>query len=103
MAAARSSRDPRDRLMVQLLARTGMRVGELVNLDAVVQIGANHWLRIPTLDHSLATFAGHIAYHTDKLPQTYTDSYSYSASATANSYSANPSRDQQQRPDKTPA
>ncbi len=44
MAAARSSRDPRDRLMVQLLARTGMRVGELVNLeaDAVVQIGANH-------------------------------------------------------------
>ena len=69
MAAARSSRDPRDRLMVELLARTGMRVGELVNLeaDAVVQIGANHWLRIPTLDHSLATFAGHTAYNTDEL------------------------------------
>ena len=49
MTAARSSRDPRDRLVVELLARTGMRVGELVNLeaDAVVQIGANHWLRIP--------------------------------------------------------
>ena len=49
MAAARASRDPRDRLVVELLARTGMRVGELVNLeaDAVVQIGANHWLRIP--------------------------------------------------------
>jgi site-specific recombinase XerD len=49
MAAARASRDPRDRLVVELLARTGMRVGELVGLeaDAVVQIGANHWLRIP--------------------------------------------------------
>jgi site-specific recombinase XerD len=49
MTAARSSRDPRDRLVVELLARTGMRVGELVNLeaDAVTQIGPNHWLRIP--------------------------------------------------------
>jgi site-specific recombinase XerD len=49
MTAARSSRDPRDRLVVELLARTGMRVGELVNLeaDAVAQIGPNHWLRIP--------------------------------------------------------
>jgi site-specific recombinase XerD len=49
MAAARASGDPRDRLVVELLARTGMRVGELVDLeaDAVVQIGANHWLRIP--------------------------------------------------------
>jgi site-specific recombinase XerD len=49
MAAARASHDPRDRLVVELLARTGMRVGELVNLDvdAVVQIGGNHWLRIP--------------------------------------------------------
>jgi site-specific recombinase XerD len=49
MAAARASSDPRDRLVVELLARTGMRVGELVDLeaDAVVQIGANHWLRIP--------------------------------------------------------
>ena len=49
MAAARASTDARDRLVVELLARTGMRVGELVNLDAdaVVQIGPNHWLRIP--------------------------------------------------------
>ena len=49
MAAARASTDPRDRLVVELLARTGMRVGELVTLeaDAVVQIGGNHWLRIP--------------------------------------------------------
>jgi site-specific recombinase XerD len=49
MATARASTDPRDRLVIELLARTGMRVGELVDLDAdaVVQIGANHWLRIP--------------------------------------------------------
>ena len=49
MAAARASTDPRDRLVVELLARTGMRAGELAELDAdaVVQIGGNHWLRIP--------------------------------------------------------
>ena len=49
MAAARASTDPRDRLVVELLARTGMRAGELADLeaDAVVQIGGNHWLRIP--------------------------------------------------------
>jgi len=49
MAAARASGDPRDRLVVELLARTGMRAGELADLeaDAVVQIGAGHWLRIP--------------------------------------------------------
>jgi integrase len=49
MAAARSSADPRDRLVVELPARTGMRAGELAGLDAgaVVQIGAGHWLRIP--------------------------------------------------------
>jgi site-specific recombinase XerD len=49
MAAARASSDRRDRLVVELLARTGMRAGELANLeaDAVVQIGAGHWLRIP--------------------------------------------------------
>ena len=35
--------------MVELLARTGMRVGELCTLeaDAVVIIGSTHWLRIP--------------------------------------------------------
>jgi site-specific recombinase XerD len=49
MAAARASTDPRDRLVVELLARTGMRAGELAGLDAdaVVQIGAGRWLRIP--------------------------------------------------------
>ena len=49
MAVARASSDPRDRLVVEVLARTGIRAGELVDLaaDAVVQIGANHWLRIP--------------------------------------------------------
>ena len=42
MAAARASTDPRDQLVVEVLARTGMRTGELVDLDAdaVVQIGA---------------------------------------------------------------
>ena len=49
MAAARASGDPRDRLVVELLARTGTRAGELADLeaDAVVRIGAGHWLRIP--------------------------------------------------------
>jgi site-specific recombinase XerD len=49
MAAARASADPRDRLVVELLARTGMRAGELADLeaDAVVRIGDGHWLRIP--------------------------------------------------------
>jgi integrase len=49
MAAARAGADPRDRLVAGLLARTGMRAGELADLDAdaVVQIGAGHWLRIP--------------------------------------------------------
>ena len=49
MAAARASRDPRDRLIVELLARTGMRAGELTALDAdaMVRIGQGHWLRIP--------------------------------------------------------
>ena len=49
MAAARASTDPRDRLVVELLARTGMRAAELADLDAdaVVLIGAGHWLRIP--------------------------------------------------------
>src|SRR5260221_7443729 len=49
MAAARASADPRDRLVVELLARTGMRAGELADrdADAVVEIGAGHWLRIP--------------------------------------------------------
>ncbi len=49
MAAARASTDLRDRLVVELLARTGMRASELADLDAdaVVRIGAGHWLHIP--------------------------------------------------------
>jgi site-specific recombinase XerD len=49
MAAARAAPDPRDRIVTELLSRTGMRVGELCDLeaDAVVLIGENHWLRIP--------------------------------------------------------
>jgi integrase len=49
MAAARACPDPRDRLVIELLARTGMRAGEPADLeaDAVVLIGAAHWLRIP--------------------------------------------------------
>lgn len=49
MATTRAATDLRDRLAVELLARTGMRAGELCGLDAdaVVQIGDGHWLRIP--------------------------------------------------------
>jgi integrase len=48
MAAARASTDPRDRL-IELLARTGLRAGEVCDLaaDAVVPIGDSHWLRVP--------------------------------------------------------
>ena len=49
MRAVYDEADPFRRLCVLLLARTGMRVGELCGLDAdpVVQIGDCHWLRIP--------------------------------------------------------
>jgi integrase len=49
MRAARSEGRMLTRLAVELLARTGMRVGELCELeaDAVVLIGETHWLRIP--------------------------------------------------------
>jgi site-specific recombinase XerD len=49
MTAARAAADPRDRLVMELLARTGMRAGELAGLeaDAVVLIGTARWLRIP--------------------------------------------------------
>jgi len=38
-----------DRLVIELLARTGMRQGELAGLtiDSVVQIGSSYWLRVP--------------------------------------------------------
>ena len=41
--------DPGRRLIVEMLARTGMRVSELCELraDAVMIIGDAHWLRIP--------------------------------------------------------
>jgi integrase len=49
LRAARADDDPFVRLVVELLARTGMRKGELMRLtvDAVVQIGSAYWLRIP--------------------------------------------------------
>jgi site-specific recombinase XerD len=49
MAALAEDPNRRRRLMVELLARTGMRAGELAALDhdAMVRIGDRHWLRIP--------------------------------------------------------
>ncbi len=49
MAAARDLPDPFGRLAIEILARTGMRKGELLGLtiDAVVQIGSAYWLRVP--------------------------------------------------------
>jgi integrase len=46
---AAAEQDPLPRLVVEMLARTGMRVGELCALaaDAVMIIGDAHWLRIP--------------------------------------------------------
>jgi integrase len=54
MTAARAGCDARDRLVVELLAHTGMRAGELADLDAdaVVRIGAGHWPRIRRLAHN---------------------------------------------------
>ncbi|MGQ0824694.1 MAG: tyrosine-type recombinase/integrase [Actinomycetota bacterium] len=49
LRAARADTDPLSRLVTELLARTGIRRGELLELtiDAVVQIGSAFWLRIP--------------------------------------------------------
>ncbi len=49
MQAARAHRLPRYRLVIEMLARTGMRAGELCDLaaDAVTLIGDAYWLRIP--------------------------------------------------------
>jgi integrase len=49
MAALATDPNKRRRLMVELLARTGMRSGELAALehDAMVHIGDTRWLRIP--------------------------------------------------------
>lgn len=47
--ATRSEPDPVARLCVEILARTGVRLSELLGLtvDAVVQIGSAFWMRIP--------------------------------------------------------
>ncbi len=49
MAAARAHRQPRYRIVIEVLARTGLRASELCDLaaDAVTQIGDAHWLRVP--------------------------------------------------------
>ena len=49
MAAARAHRLPRYRIVIEILARTGLRASELCNLaaDAVTKIGDAHWLRVP--------------------------------------------------------
>jgi len=49
MAGLAADPNQRRRLMVELLARTGMRAGELASLDAdaMVHLGDTHWLRIP--------------------------------------------------------
>ena len=49
MAGLAADPNPRRRLMVEILARTGIRSGELAGLDddAMILIGDIHWLRIP--------------------------------------------------------
>jgi site-specific recombinase XerD len=49
MAAARAHRIPRYRIVIEILARTGLRASELCDLaaDAVTQIGDAYWLRVP--------------------------------------------------------
>src|SRR5437879_7177777 len=49
LRAARADTDPFARLCVEVLARTGLRRGEFIDLtvDAVVQIGSAYWLRVP--------------------------------------------------------
>ena len=49
LVAARCDPDPFNRLCVEVLARTGMRKGEFLDLtiDAMVQIGSAFWLRVP--------------------------------------------------------
>jgi site-specific recombinase XerD len=49
IAAARAHRIPRYRLVIEMLARTGLRASELCELaaDAVTLIGDSYWLRVP--------------------------------------------------------
>jgi len=46
---AATDADPVRRLVIEMLARTGLRVGELCALtgDAVAKINGRHWLRVP--------------------------------------------------------
>ncbi|MEP0395157.1 MAG: tyrosine-type recombinase/integrase [Ilumatobacter sp.] len=46
---AAADQDPVRRLVVEMLARTGLRVGEFCELqaDAVVEMSGRHWLRVP--------------------------------------------------------
>lgn len=46
---AATAADPTRRLIIEMLARTGLRVGELCALpaDAVVRMQRRHWLRVP--------------------------------------------------------
>ncbi|MGB3737115.1 MAG: tyrosine-type recombinase/integrase [Ilumatobacter sp.] len=46
---AAAEADPTRRLVVEMLARTGLRVGEFCELeaDAVVEMSGRHWLRVP--------------------------------------------------------
>jgi integrase len=49
LAAAATVAAPFDRLVVELLSRTGMRAGELCTLerDAVVELNGTPWIRVP--------------------------------------------------------
>ena len=49
LAAAAATATPFDRLVIEVLSRTGMRVGELCALaaDAVVVLNGTPWLRVP--------------------------------------------------------
>ena len=49
MAALASDPNRRRRLIVELLARTGMRAGEIggLRIDAMYRVGDTYWLRIP--------------------------------------------------------
>ncbi len=57
MAAARTHRLPRYRIVIEILARTGLRASELCDLaaDAVTKIGDAHWLRVPPSASSATT------------------------------------------------